>query len=170
METSVSGQVHTLSIRVANKPGVLMRVAQVFSRRGFNIDALVVSAEANGAFSQMTVRAKGDADQLCQITNQVERLIDVIYCRAHNQSTIIQRELAIISIQTSAAQRMDTLQLITHWDSTVLEITPTAIIAQVTGPSEKIDTLIDMLQQSSLVEVVRTGQLAISTQSHQPAS
>ena len=104
---SVNGDMHTLSVFVANKPGVLARIAQVFARRGFNIDSLVVSASMDGKYSRMTITALGDPENLDQIIMQVSKLVDVIHCIDHSDDNAVVRELALIKVsaEPSGANR-----------------------------------------------------------------
>ena len=94
--------IHTVSMLVANKPGVLVRCAQVFARRGFNIDALVVSASVNPKFSRMTITAQGDPGTLDQIIKQTSKLIDVIHCGEHTRTDSIDREYALIKVKSGS--------------------------------------------------------------------
>ena len=89
---------HTLSVYVANQPGVLARIAQVFARRGYNIDSLVVSSSRDGKFSRMTITAKGNPEGLDQIIAQVNKLVDVIRCVDHTGENAVVRELALMKV------------------------------------------------------------------------
>ena len=93
---------HTISVLVANKPGVLVRIALVFARRGYNIDSLVVSPTVNARFSRMTITAKGDLETLEQIIKNVNKLIDVIHCGEHPANTV-EKELALLKTKASPA-------------------------------------------------------------------
>ena len=88
--------IYTLSVSVSNKPGVLSRIAQVFARRAYNIDSLVVSSAVDGKFSRMTITAKGDPKGLDQIIKQVNKLVDVIDCIDHTEENAVIQELALI--------------------------------------------------------------------------
>ena len=96
---------HNLSIYVANRPGALARIAQTFSRRGFNIESLVVSAGATGDFSRMTITAKGDESGLEQIIMQCSKLVDVLACREHTDEEVVARELALVKVAVDSHQR-----------------------------------------------------------------
>lgn len=87
--TNEANALHTISLYVANKPGVLARIAQVFARRGFNIDSLVVSSAADGQYSRMTISAKGNPDGLDQIIKQASKLIDVLHCIDHSDENVV---------------------------------------------------------------------------------
>src|SRR3954468_22684795 len=103
---------HTLSILVRNKPGVLVRVALVFSRRGFNIESLVVSADvANGDFSRMTITCSGDPDTLEQIIKQVTKLVDVVTAFDHTGQSVYETEVALVKLECKVSDRTEILQI-----------------------------------------------------------
>src|SRR3990167_7843113 len=102
MKKSSPKDLHTISVFVANKPGVLVRTALVFARRGFNIESLVVSPSLDGHYSRMTITANGDPETLDQIIKQVGKLIDVLNVTDHTDQNIIEKEMALIKIAASA--------------------------------------------------------------------
>jgi acetolactate synthase-1/3 small subunit len=155
-------QVHTLSVYVANKPGVLARVAQVFARRGYNIDSLVVSPSTDGRFSRMTIAAKGSVDGLDQIIKQVSKLVDVIHCKDHAFDDAVVRELALIKIGAGVDQRTEALQVCGHFGARSLDLTDHSMIVMVTGESAKVDACVGMLQKFRVIEMVRTGKVVMA--------
>src|SRR5690242_19482301 len=105
-----SAPLHTISILVRNKPGVHVRVALVFARRGYNIESLVVSADVtNGEFSRMTITCSGDPQTLDQIIKQVTKLIDVVHAIDHTGQFVYETEVALVKIQCKLAERTETL-------------------------------------------------------------
>lgn len=150
---------HTLSVLVNNQPGVLARVAQVFARRGYNIESLVVSPAMDGAFSRMTIGARGEEAGLDQIKAQVNKLIDVIHCYDHTEDTVVVKELALVKVAVSAADRAEALQIGEHFGCKTLDLTPTSMILMVTGDSGKLDAMINMINKFSIIELVRTGKV-----------
>ena len=106
---------HTISILVVNKPGVLMRVAQIFSRRGFNIDSLVVSSGIDNKYARMTITAQGNEENLDQIKMQLSKLVDVMHCIEHEDSNSIVKEMALIKVVCTLSQRSELLQLVEHF-------------------------------------------------------
>jgi len=106
---------HTLSIHVRNKPGVLIRVAQVFTRRGFNIDSLVVSPTTDPLFSSMTMACHGLPESLDQIIKQVKKLIDVVHCEEHAPMDSLAKELALFKVNCPADKRSEILQIVRHF-------------------------------------------------------
>ena len=102
---------HTLSIRVSNQPGVLMRICQIFARRGYNIDSLVVSNGSNSKFSRMTIGLNGSPEGLDQIIHQVNKLIDVIQCYEHEDENAVVKELVMIKLKISKEARAQVLPI-----------------------------------------------------------
>ncbi len=154
--------IHTLSVYVANKPGVLARVAQVFARRGYNIDSLVVSPSTDGRYSRMTIAAKGSLEGLDQIIQQVSQLVDVIHCTDHAFDSAVVNELALIKVAVSTNERTEALQVCEHFDAKTVDLTETSMIVMVTGGSEKVDACTGMLQKFNVVELVRTGKVVMA--------
>ncbi len=156
------GPSHTLSILVNNEPGVLMRICQVFSRRGFNIDSLVVSEGRNANFSRMTIGISGDPQGLSQIIMQVNKLIDVIHCSEHDSEDAVVKELILVKFLADDTQRTQALQIIEHFGGKTVDLTPTSMIALVSGNSSKIDAAISMFSQFEIIETVRTGKVVMA--------
>ena len=112
--------IHTISLFVANKPGVLLRICLVFSRRGFNIESLVVSPAFDGRFSRMTITAQGDRKTLDQIIKQCDKLVDVIHASEHDPSQSIEKEFALIKVKLKEDKRVELLNLVQHFDGQFL--------------------------------------------------
>ena len=159
---SVNGDLHTLSVFVANKPGVLARIAQVFARRGFNIDSLVVSASMDGKYSRMTITALGDPENLDQIIMQVSKLVDVIHCIDHSDDNAVVRELALIKVSADLQERTEILQIVEHFGCKTVDLTEKSLIVMGYGDSGKIDALVEMLRSYRVVELVRTGKVLMA--------
>ena len=153
---------HTISIYVVNKPGVLSRITQVFARRSFNIDSLVVSPGVSDEFSRMTITAQGKQENLEQIIQQVSKLVDVVSCIEHKDNDSVKEELALIKISYKTEKLPQVLQIIEHFECKGLDSTSTSMIIRVVGTSTKLDALIDMLKVFKILEIVRTGKIAIS--------
>ena len=154
--------VHTLSVYVANKPGVLARVAQVFARRGYNIESLVVSSALDGTFSRMTIGLRGSPDGLEQIIKQTSKLIDVLRCVDHSDDEAVIKELVLIKVGVDASARAEALQIAEHFGCKTVDLTESSMILQCTGNSEKVDALIDMLRKFRIIELVRTGKVLMA--------
>lgn len=159
---SSGGSGHTLSILVNNQPGVLMRICQVFSRRGFNIDSLVVSQGRNPSFSRMTIGISGDPAGLDQIIKQVNKLIDVIHCFEHTSMDSVTKEMILIKILCSSDERSAALQITEHFGGKTVDLTPTSMVVMITGDSPKVDAAIAMFSQYEIIETVRTGKVVMA--------
>ena len=156
------GPVHTLSIQVNNQPGVLMRICQVFSRRGFNIDSLVVSEGRNSHFSRMTIGISGDPEGLDQIIMQVNKLVDVIHCFEHTEKDAVSKEMILIKLKCSPEERSQALQIVEHFTGKTVDLTPTSMVVMIQGESSKIDAAVTMFSQFNIIETVRTGKVVMA--------
>ncbi|MGE9266728.1 MAG: acetolactate synthase small subunit [Verrucomicrobiales bacterium] len=157
-----SGATHTLSVYVNNQPGVLMRICQVFARRGYNIDSLVVSQGRGGEFSRMTIGISGDPSGLEQIIKQVSKLVDVIHCYEHSSEDAVVKEMLLIKFKAGPGERTEALQIIDHFNGKTVDLTPTSMVAMLQGDSPKIDAAIRMFSQFEIVETVRTGKVVMA--------
>lgn len=158
----ILNNVHTLSVYVANKPGVLARVAQVFARRGFNIDSLVVSSAMEGEYSRMTITAQGEPENLGQIIMQVSKLVDVIHCTDHSNERAVVRELVLIKVAADIAERSGLLQIVEHFGCKTVDLTERSLVIMGVGDSGKIDALVSMIQSYRVIELVRTGKVLMA--------
>jgi acetolactate synthase-1/3 small subunit len=154
---------HTISILVRNKPGVLVRVALVFSRRGYNIESLVVSPDmANGDFSRMTITCSGDPDTLEQIIKQVTKLVDVVHAIDHTGQAVIEAEVALIKLRCTLSQRTEILQIAEHYRAKVVDYAADSLILRVFGASEKLDSVVALLHPFGIAELVRSGKILMA--------
>ncbi|MEN7973238.1 MAG: acetolactate synthase small subunit [Verrucomicrobiota bacterium] len=153
---------HTLSVYVSNKPGALARIAQVFARRGFNIESLVVSPAIDGHFSRMTITCSGDPEGLDQIIKQMMKLVDVLHCIDHTYDKSVMKEMGLVKISVDAEGRSEALQIAEHFGCKTVDLTPESMILQVVGDPAKIDALEEMIQKFRIVELVRTGKVVMS--------
>lgn len=154
--------IHTISLLVANKPGVLVRVALIFSRRGFNIESLVVSPALDGRFSRMTITAQGDKGTLEQIIKQAAKLVDVVLAHEHTDEHAVEKELALIKVVAKEEKRGELLQVISHFKAQTVDLTQESLIVQITGSTEKLDAAVEMLNPYGIVEIVRTGKIVMA--------
>lgn len=150
---------HTLSILVANKPGVLVRVALVFARRGYNIDSLVVSPVHNPKFSRMTIAAKGDPKILEQIIKQVNKLIDVIHACEHDTVFAVDQELSLLKVKATTTSKAIILKHAKENNAKVIDETDGLLILTQTGSTQELDAFELLMNKYSLIEVIRTGKL-----------
>jgi len=153
---------HTLSLFVANKPGVLVRVALVFARRNYNIESLVVSPAARGDFSRMTVTCSGDPAILEQIIKQLTKLVDVVHATDHTGDASYETEVALVKIVQPMDRRTETLQIAEHYGAKVVDYGPESLILRAYGGSEKLDAMIELLRPKGLTDLVRSGKILMA--------
>lgn len=156
-------RIHTLSVYVSNKPGVLARISHIFARRGFNIDSLVVSSSVQGEYSRMTITAGGSREKLKQVILQLNKLVDVLHCIEHTGADAVVREMAMIKVRAESVEdRTAVLQIAEHFGSKTVDLTSDSMIIMTTGATEKIDAAVELLQQFRIVEMVRTGSVVMA--------
>lgn len=153
---------HTISVLVHNRPGVLSRIAQVFARRGYNIDSLVVSAAHMKGFSRMTIGCQGDVGSLEQIIKQLDKLVDTVRATEHTTEESVERELALIKVQGDAQNRAEILQIVDVFRAKTVDISEDSVVIEVTGTSEKLDAFEKLLDKFGILEMVRSGKVAIA--------
>jgi acetolactate synthase-1/3 small subunit len=154
--------VHTISLFVNNKPGVLVRVSLVFSRRAFNIESLVVSPAAEGRFSRMTITCSGDPETLEQVVKQLAKLVDVVHAIDHTGDQAYETEIALVKLEYPLDERTHILQIAEHYKARVVDFGAESLILQVYGSSEKLDAFIDLLRPFGIAELVRSGKLLMA--------
>jgi len=160
--TTSKRYLHTLSLFVHNRPGVLVRVALVFARRGYNIESLVVSPAAKGGFSRMTITCSGDPTTLEQIIKQLAKLVDVVHAIDHTNDEAYESEIALIKIECGIHERTEILQIAEHFGSKVVDYGAQSLVLRVYGSSDKLDALIALLEPFQLVELVRSGKILMA--------
>lgn len=156
-------KLHTISILVENRPGVLARVAHVFARRGFNLESLAVSRTEDVTVSRMTVVVAGDDELFTQVGNQLLKLIDVIKVIDHTRDDLVGRELALIKVRVEdAATRAEIVQLAELFRAKVVAVDPETVMLEVTGKADKVDAVQKMLEKYEILELVRTGLIVLT--------
>jgi len=153
---------HTISLFVRDAPGVLVRVAMVFSRRGYNIESLVVSPAARAGFSRMTVTCSGDPSILEQMIKQLAKLVDVVHAIDHTTSDRFETEIALIKVRCEGDSRRDVLEIAEHFNAKVVDYAAESLILRVYGGSEKLDAMIALFEEESVVELVRSGKIVMT--------
>ena len=152
---------HTLSVLVENKPGVLARVAGLFSRRGFNIESLAVGPTEHPEISRMTVVVSVEGSVLEQVTKQLNKLINVIKIVELEPTTAVQRELLLVKVRADATVRSQVLETVQLFRAKVVDVSPEALTIEATGTGDKLDALLRMLEPYGLREMVQSGMVAI---------
>ena len=157
-----TGRKHILSILVENKPGVLTRIASLFARRGFNIDTLTVGPTDDEHISRITLTLDGALHPIDQVTKQLHKLVNVLKIRDLEPSETVSRELAMFKVAADGDQRAEVMQVCEIFRGKVVDVTKRSLIVEVTGTTGKIDAFERMVRPFGLVEMMRTGEIAIS--------
>jgi acetolactate synthase-1/3 small subunit len=157
-----SGRKHLLSILVENKPGVLTRVAGLFARRGFNIDTLTVGPTDDERLSRITLTLDGALHPIDQVTKQLHKLINVLKIRDLEQTETVARELSLFKISVDGSQRGEVMQICEIFRGNVVDVTKRSMIVEITGTTDKIEAFERMVRPFGLIEMMRTGEIAIS--------
>jgi acetolactate synthase-1/3 small subunit len=158
-----SAPLNTISILVRNKPGVLCRIALVFARRGYNIESLVVSADAaNAAFSRMTITCSGDPETLEQIIKQLTKLIDVVRAIDHTGQAVIETETALVKLKCRLDERTELLQISEQYNAKVVDYGPDSLVLRLYGVSAKLDAFFELMSQYNVVELMRSGKVLMA--------
>jgi acetolactate synthase I/III small subunit len=160
--SGLTGRKHILSLLVENKPGVLARIAGLFSRRGFNIDTLAVGPTEDPDTSRITMTVDGALHPIDQVTKQLHKLVNVIKIRDMEPEQTIAREMALFKVQASVESRGEIMQFAEIFRADVIDVSRRTLTIQVTGDTGKIDAFERMIRPHGLVEMARTGEVAIS--------
>jgi acetolactate synthase-1/3 small subunit len=160
--SGLTGRKHILSLLVENKPGVLARIAGLFSRRGFNIDTLAVGPTDDPHVSRITMTLDGALHPIDQVTKQLHKLVNVIKIRDMEPDQTIAREMALFKVQASVESRAEIMQFAEIFRGDVIDVSRRTLTIQVTGDTGKIDAFERMVRPHGLVEMARTGEVAIT--------
>jgi acetolactate synthase-1/3 small subunit len=159
---ALTGRKHILSLTVENKPGVLARVAGLFSRRGFNIDTLAVGPTEDPDVSRITLTLDGAVHPIDQVTKQLHKLVNVIKIRDMAPDTTIAREMALFRVQAAVENRGEIMQFAEIFGAKIVDVSRRALTIEVTGTQDKIDSFERMIRPHGLIEMARTGEVAIT--------
>ncbi|MFJ2031950.1 acetolactate synthase small subunit [Streptosporangium sp. NPDC087985] len=152
---------HTLSVLVENKPGVLARVASLFSRRGFNIDSLAVGPTEHEDISRMTIVVNVEELPLEQVTKQLNKLVNVLKIVELDPAQAVQRELTLIKVRADAETRSSVLELVNLFRARCVDVASDAVTIEVTGTPDKLQAFIRLLEPFGIKELVQSGMVAI---------
>jgi len=153
---------HTLAVLVNNKPGVLTRIAGLFSRRGFNIHSLAVGPTSDPSVSRITIVVKGDMSVVEQVEKQLSKLIDVLKISEIEKEESVERELLLIKVKSNSNTRSEIIQLVDIFRGQIVDVGPHSMIIELTGDQKKVEAIIELMQQFGIQELVRTGQIALN--------
>jgi acetolactate synthase-1/3 small subunit len=158
----MTGRKHVLSILAENKPGVLARIAGLFARRGFNIDSLAVGPTQDTSLSRFTLTVDGAAHPIDQVTKQLHKLVNVIKIRDLEPEETVARELALFKISADGETRGQVMQFAEIFRGSVVDVSKRSITVEITGADEKIEAFKQAVKPFGLIEMIRTGEIAIS--------
>jgi acetolactate synthase-1/3 small subunit len=153
---------HTLSVLVENKPGVLARIASLFSRRGFNIDSLAVGPTEHTAVSRMTVVVDVEDKPLEQVTKQLNKLVNVLKIVELDPTQAVQRQLLLLKVKADLSSRSHVLETVQLFRAKVVDVAADAVTIEATGSPEKLDALLRVLEPFGIRELVQSGVVAMS--------
>ena len=151
----------TLSVLVENQSGVLARISGLFARRGFNIDSLAVGETEDPSVSRMTVVVSVDEKPLEQMVKQLHKLINVLRIVELPHDDCVERELALIKVAVVAGRRAEVLEIAEIFRAKVVDVDPDALVLETTGSPEKVAALEELLRSYGIVEIARTGRVAL---------
>ncbi|MDH6128710.1 acetolactate synthase-1/3 small subunit [Kitasatospora sp. GP82] len=152
---------HTLSVLVENKPGVLARIAALFSRRGFNIDSLAVGPTEHPDISRMTIVVNVEDLPLEQVTKQLNKLVNVIKIVELDQAQAVQRELVLVKVRADAETRSQVVEIVQLFRAKTVDVSPDAVTIEATGSSDKLEAMLKMLEPYGIKELVQSGLVAV---------
>jgi acetolactate synthase I/III small subunit len=159
---ALTGRKHILSLTVEDKPGVLARIAGLFSRRGFNIDTLAVGPTEDPDISRITLTLDGAVHPIDQVTKQLHKLVNVIKIRDMEPDQTIAREMALFRVQAAVENRADIMQFAEIFKARIVDVSRRSLTIEVTGSQDKIDSFERMIRPHGLIEMARTGEIAIT--------
>jgi acetolactate synthase I/III small subunit len=157
-----SYRTHTLSVLVEDKPGVLARVAALFSRRGFNIQSLAVGATEQKNMSRMTIVVSAEETPLEQITKQLNKLVNVIKIVEQDEVNSVARELALIKVRADATTRGQVIEAVNLFRAKVVDVSTESLTVEATGTQEKLEALLRVLEPYGIREIVQSGVVSLS--------
>ena len=153
-------QKHTIIALVEDRPGVLNRIASKWRQRGFNIESLAVGHSETPGLSRMTFVVDADTDAE-QVVKQVDKLVEVVSIRDVSEESMISREMAMVKVRANKSNRSQIIELVDIFAAEIVDVGPDSIIAEITGDEEKIESFIALLLDFELIELVRTGRVAM---------
>jgi acetolactate synthase I/III small subunit len=153
---------HTISVLVEDRPGVLARVAGLFSARGYNIDSLAVGPTEAEGISRMTIVVNVDESPLEQVTKQLNKLINVIKILEHDAGTAVERELMLVKVRAEGDSRARIMELADVFRVSIVDVTASTLTVEASGGPEKLEALRELLNEFGIVELSRTGRIALA--------
>ena len=156
-----NAQRYTVGVLVDNEPGVLSRVSGLFFRRGFNIDSLAVGTTQDPEVSRITIVVKGDEPKIEQLVQQLYKLICVQKVQVMKQRNSVERQLLLVKVKADVSEREGLMRLVDIFKAKVLDVNKNSMVLQITGDNDKVDALMSLLEDYGILELVRTGVVAL---------
>lgn len=153
---------HTISVLVYNHPGVMAKVTSLFTRRGFNVESISGGKAKNEEMLRLTIVVKADQKSLEQIQKQLYKVIDTVKVSIIQPDLRVEREMALIKVRSPNGLKSDLFQLADVFRARVVDANPSGFIIEITGPAIKIDAFVNLLPMNSIIEIARTGTVAIN--------
>jgi acetolactate synthase-1/3 small subunit len=153
---------HTLVALVEDKPGVLNRVANLFRRRGFNIESITVGHSEKPDISRMTIVVDGSGASVEQVRKQLDKLIETVKVQDITSESLVAREMALIKVKATSTTRSEIMQIVDIFRANIVDVSMESLIIEVTGDEDKLDSLLNLLHTFEVKEVVRTGRIAMT--------
>ena len=160
-ESTPTGRSHTISLLVENKPGVLHRIAGLFSRRGFNIASLTVGPTEHAEYSRMTIVVLLQSKSVEQVLRQVQKLVPVVEVRELSPNDLVERELMLVKITTPERNHTELRAIAETYEANVVDVSPDALIVEASGNAGKLDALEERLRPFGIQELCRSGRIAL---------
>ena len=161
---------HTIVALVENKPGVLNRIASKWRQRGFNIESLAVGPSETPGLSRMTFVVDGSTTDVEQVTKQLYKVIEVVKVSDITAEPMVARELALLRVSTTPGNRSAIVEIVDIFRANIIHVSPDSVIVEVTGAEDKVDAICEMLRPFGVVELVRTGRVALTRGGAAPMS
>ncbi len=153
---------HTIVAWMEDKPGVLARVANLFRRRNFNIESLAVGHTETPGISRMTFVVEGDERQVDQAVKQLLKLMNIVRVENVTDRPAVMREMALVRVRTNGQTRGEIIQLAEIYRAQIVDVALDSLVVQIVGPEERVDSLIHLLENFGIIEMVRTGRVAMT--------
>ncbi|MFB0520828.1 MAG: acetolactate synthase small subunit [Desulfatiglandales bacterium] len=153
---------HTISLMVENIPGVLSRIAGLFSGRGFNIESICAAPTMDRLVTRITITTRGDESIMEQINKQLNKLVNIIKVQDLTETDFVEREMALVKVKAEPGNRAEILRLVDIFRCKVVDVSPTHYTIEVTGTAEKLGALLELLKMVGIKEIARTGSIAMA--------
>lgn len=154
-------QKHILVASVEDKPGVMNRVSSLLRRRNFNIDSIAVGHSEDPKMSRMTFVVQGDTDRVEQVRKQMDKLIEVVRIVDITNERPVSRELALIKVKAAPSTRSEIIQIVDIFRANIVDVSASTLMVEVTGDTEKVESLLELLRGFGIKEITRTGLIAL---------